>query len=211
MRDEDSVRFFNSFARPSDSAGFFQRALETGLLAELAPKITRGFRLYNVASIQYAKEKEKEWASKVECLSYDHEKWEKTPPAEQQDPGGAAKAGADLAHAHGALFMASPSYQVCMKHAEAMAKCSDIFLIHCQGMLREKPNEYVQYARELSGRLRKANPQIKVWVFLSARGQPDEMLDMVGKLCDCVDSLALDAGKRGIRDLDPFLKRLRSH
>jgi hypothetical protein len=211
VRNEQDVRFFNSFARPTDSAGFFQRALEAGLLKELLPKITKGFKLYNVASIQYAKEKEKEWAGKVQCLSYDHEKWEKTPYAEQTDPGEAAKQGAALAHAHGALFMASPSYQVSKRHAEAMAKHSDIFLIHCQGMLRDDPKQYVQYARELSARVRKANPPVKVWLFLSARAEPEEMYEMTSKVCDCIDGLAIDAGKAGMRDLEPFLKLLRPH
>ena len=209
VRNEQDVRFFNSFARPTNSAGFFERALDAGLLKELLPKITRGFKLYNVASIQYAKENEKEWAGKVQCLSYDHEEWEKTPRAEQMDPGEAARQGSALAHAHGALFMASPSHQVCKRYAEAMAKHSDIFLIHCQGMLRDDPKQYVEYARELSTRLRKANPQVKVWLFLSARAKPEEMYDMTAKVCDCIDGLAIDAGKAGMRDLAPFLKLLR--
>jgi hypothetical protein len=119
----------------------------------------------------------------VQGIMYDNEAWSFTPLAEQQNPALYEKLGAELAHAHGLLFISTPattlvsvlapgssasvydSYLSLGIAADA-ARYADVFEIQAQGS-EKNTQTYSYFVSQAAAQAYLVNPQVQVLAGLS--------------------------------------------
>ena len=144
----------------------------------------------------------------VKGIIYDNEKWRFTPEEEQRNPARFEKLGADLAHAHGLLFVTAPAVDLIAVLAPAdRERRYDAYLrlglaadaaryadaIDIQAQSAEADTElYANFVRQAAAQARQANPKVTVLAGISTNpnGQhvtADDILRAIAATRDAVD------------------------
>jgi hypothetical protein len=122
-------------------------------------------------------------AHDAEGIIYDNENWQFTPVEEQQNPAHYEKLAADLAHAHGLLFLTAPAVDLVavlapenrttpydaylrLGIAADAARYADIVNIQAQGSERDT-RAYADFVKQAAMQARQANPNVLVLAGIS--------------------------------------------
>jgi hypothetical protein len=147
-------------------------------------------------------------APTVKGIMYDNEKWRFTPKEEQQNPARYEQLAADLAHAHGLLFLTAPAVDLVAVLAPESserrydtylrlgivadaARNADVIDIQAQGSERNT-RVYADFVRQAAMQARQANPNVLVLAGISTnpsgqRVSADDILRAVSATRDSVD------------------------
>jgi hypothetical protein len=147
-------------------------------------------------------------ASVVKGVMYDNEKWRFTPEEEQLNPAYYEKLAADLAHAHGLLFLAAPAVNLVaalapdsdekrydsylrLGIAADAARYADVIDIQAQGSERNT-RAYADFVGQAAVQARQANPNVLVFAGISTnpsgqRVSADDLLRAIAATRDSVD------------------------
>lgn len=142
------------------------------------------------------------------AVLYDNESWSLTPLAEQQDPGTYERLAANLLHAHGLRFIATPSADmvkasgtlvddnvyatyISRNVAGTAAKYADVIAIQGQGSELDIPL-YASFITQATQQARQANPHVVVLAGLSTspngvQVSPQQLTDAYTAVKDVVD------------------------
>jgi len=124
----------------------------------------------------------------VRAVLYDPEGWRFTPPDEQHTPARHMKMAADLAHAHGLLFIAAPAVNLVeilapgesrgpfrryetylrLNLAADAARYADVIDIQAQGAEADA-QIYGDFVRRAAAQARAANPKVRIFAGLSTQ------------------------------------------
>jgi hypothetical protein len=144
---------------------------------------------------------------RVGGIMYDYERWSFTPDMEQKNPAGYVKQAADLAHAHGLLFLTAPAVNLVAvlapgsrnRHydtylqlgiAADAARYADVFDIQAQGSERNTAL-YANFVRQAAAQARQANPNVVVFAGISTEpnGQQVTAADILRAIAATRDSV----------------------
>jgi hypothetical protein len=104
----------------------------------------------------------------VSYVEYDLERWPQTPKSEQDNPVAAVQQAQQVAHAHGAQLLLTPTSYFNDKYGDQLARYTDIYVPQAKayeaGM---STDQYQQTVGTLLKRLRAANPSVKVFLDIS--------------------------------------------
>jgi hypothetical protein len=121
----------------------------------------------------------------TQIVGYDPEKWDLTPTDEQSDPVAYTIKFAQLAHAHGYKFLATPAINlmnvqaprrnkytafVASGFARSVAPSVDFYNIQAQGLqhnVNGAPPSYAWFVNQIAGQIRAANPNAVITAGIS--------------------------------------------
>lgn len=143
------------------------------------------------------------------AVLYDNERWKFTPDAEKADPARFTMMAAQLVHAHGLLFIATPAMNLAgfikpgpgkagekylaLGIPRDAARYADAIDIQAQS-LQSDPDAYARLVREAAAQAREANPKVIVIAGLTTRNRPDGSPPTADDLMHAVDAT------RGVAD-----------
>lgn len=217
------VDLFASFARDgnvetADELGFTENTLKKNQVQfeNLISQVEKGRINYNFASYQNALQNIEYLKDKVDSISYDLEKWEKS-LNEWQDISGFSQKMSKLAHSYGLLYKAGLSYQLAknQESIESMAEFADIYGPHSHSFLKTDPDGYVEFMRSQAERARSRNPNVVIEIMVStAEGTPSvqKLLEIIKKSLDFADRVMIyhDNSEESYQKTDELIKMLRT-
>jgi hypothetical protein len=124
----------------------------------------------------------------VNFISYDIEP-EYSPSSDMADPVASVKSASDIVHKAGLLFMVSTTRNLDLQYASQFAPFADIYNPQGQA-LQSSPSEYASFYKDITAKIRTANPHIKILAQVSTlRGDLQSMQQSFSLVAPYVDGV----------------------